>query len=154
MTRWLYYYNIFGLLQLWQFAEQYKNAKVGTKVCQILNKPYTKLLENFKKIAKVAKFRRIWSYWNSDDVRKRRKSVKNSKKKTIFWILSKNIWIFFTWRRRVFKIFTFLRKLTKFENSIKIFVAFLARNIFAFRSKFYSVKSEQSFKQTLMCEKC
>ena len=50
---------------------------------------------------------------------KTKKKRKKFKEKTIFGILSKNIWIFFTWWRRVFKIFTFLRKLTKFENSIK-----------------------------------
>ena len=40
-----------------------KNAKVGTKVCQILNKPSKKLPKDFKKIAKLAKFGQIWSHY-------------------------------------------------------------------------------------------
>ena len=37
VTRWLYYYSIFVHLQQWQLAPWHKNAKVATKVRQILN---------------------------------------------------------------------------------------------------------------------
>ena len=38
VTRWLYFYSIFGHLQQWQFALWHKNDKVGTNIFQILNK--------------------------------------------------------------------------------------------------------------------
>ena len=40
-----------------------KKAKVGTKVCQILNKPSIKFPKDFKKFAKFAKIGQIWSHW-------------------------------------------------------------------------------------------
>ena len=38
VTRLLYYFSIFGLLEQWQFAQNYQVfAKVGSQFCQILN---------------------------------------------------------------------------------------------------------------------
>ena len=54
-------------LNLWPFKTMKKcpvakNAKVGIIVCQILNKPSKKLPKYFENVAKVVKFRQIWSH--------------------------------------------------------------------------------------------
>ena len=62
VTRWLHYFSKFGHLHQRKFAQWHtKFAKVGPKICQIVNKP-SKIAQDFKVFAKVAKFRQIWSH--------------------------------------------------------------------------------------------
>ena len=54
------------LFNLWPYTAMTifpvaKNAKVGTKVCQILKKLSTKLPKYFQFFAKVENFHQIWS---------------------------------------------------------------------------------------------
>ena len=52
----------FGHLHQRKFAQKYANfAKVGSKFCQILNKPL-KIAQDFDDFAKVTKFRQIVSH--------------------------------------------------------------------------------------------
>ena len=63
VTRWLDYISTFGHLNQRKFAQWYTNfAKVGPKFCQIIYKA-SKIAQDFEDIAKVAKFRQIWSHW-------------------------------------------------------------------------------------------
>ena len=39
VTRWRDYFSFFGYLQQFKFAQKLKNPKLGSKFCQILNKP-------------------------------------------------------------------------------------------------------------------
>ena len=59
MTKWLYYFSKFGHEQHLNAAQKHYNfVKVGSKVCQTLNKPST-IWQRLKNVAKVAKFRQI-----------------------------------------------------------------------------------------------
>ena len=62
MTRWLDYISTFGHLHQRKFAQWHtKLAKEGLKFCQILNEP-SKIAQDIEDIAKVEKFRQIWSH--------------------------------------------------------------------------------------------
>ena len=63
VTRLLDYFSTFGCLHQLKFAQKYtKFAKVGSKFCQIVNKPPI-IDQDFEDFATEPKFRQIWSHW-------------------------------------------------------------------------------------------
>ena len=63
VTRWLYYFSIFGHQQQWKISPiMYQISKSRLNVLQIRNK-LSKFCQRHDFLAKMAKFRQIWSHW-------------------------------------------------------------------------------------------
>ena len=57
VTRWLYYFSIFGHLDHWKFAQEYKIfAKLGSQFCQVLNSYPRNVQKLFKNLPKWRNF--------------------------------------------------------------------------------------------------